>query len=57
MTPTGHRNWSPDVRFRKNFKVAFMIMLKESKKSMVLLSGQRGGLWKLENKIQMKILE
>lgn len=37
----------PDVGFKKGFKVAFMIMFKELKENMVLLSGQIGSLWKL----------
>lgn len=34
----------PDVRFRKDFKVALMIMVKELKENMVLMSEQIGNL-------------
>lgn len=37
----------PDVEFKKGFKVAFMILFKELKENMVLLSGQIGSWWKL----------
>lgn len=38
----------PDVEFKKGFKVAFMIMFKELKENMVLLSGQTGSLWNVK---------
>lgn len=45
-----NRKWlqvGPDAEFKKGFKVAFMIIFKELKENMVLLSGQIGSLWKL----------